>query len=303
MSETNQEISYFQRWKMASRPKTLPAAAAPVIAGCAIAWQSGVFRPLTALTALVCALLIQIGTNFINDVLDYQKGTDNEERLGPTRVTQEGLLTPGQVWMGVLVVFGLAGLGGIYLAFAAGWPVILIGLASFLAGYLYTGGPSPFAYNGLGDIFVWMFFGFVALCGTVYVVSGSISALAWWAAVGVGALATAILVVNNIRDNQSDRRAGRRNIPVIWGRKGGEVEYLVLLVTAYLVPLVTFSLGLTSAWIFLIFLSIPQAVRLYKFITTSEISPAFNQALAGTGSLELTYSLLFSLALILESLF
>ena len=303
MSEQNQDISTFQRWKMAARPKTLPAAAAPVIAGCAIAWQSGVFRPLAALIALICALLIQIGTNFINDVLDYQKGTDNAERLGPTRVTQVGLLTPRQIWMGVLVVFGLAMLGGVYLIFAAGWPVIVIGLSSLLAGYLYTGGPSPFAYNGLGDIFVWIFFGFVALCGTVFVVSGSLPALAWWAAVSIGALATNILVVNNIRDHISDRKAGRKNIPVTFGRRGGEVEYLILLVIAYLVPFVMFGLQLTSAWVFLVFISLPQAVRLYKFITTEEISPAFNQALAATGSLELTYSLLFSLALVLESLF
>jgi 1,4-dihydroxy-2-naphthoate octaprenyltransferase len=203
----------------------------------------------------------------------------------------------------VLLVFSLAVLGGVYLAFVAGWPVIVIGLSSLLAGYLYTGGPSPFAYNGLGDIFVWIFFGFVALCGTVFVVSGSVPALAWWAAVRIGALAPNILVVNNIRDHITDRKAGRKNIPVIFGRKGGEIEFLILLMIAYLVPIIMVVLHLISAWVFLVFLSIPSAVRLYKFIASSEISPSFNQALAGASWLELFYSFLFSTALIMQSIF
>ena len=166
------ELNYFQRWHLAARPKTLPAAVAPVLVGGALAYAAGSFRPLAALAALLGAVLIQIGTNFVNDVADFEKGADTHERLGPTRVTENELLTPRQVWGGVTVVFGLATLLGVYLIAVTGWPVAVIGLASLLGGYIYTAGPWPLAYNGLGDLGVMIFFGFVAVCGTAYVTAG-----------------------------------------------------------------------------------------------------------------------------------
>jgi 1,4-dihydroxy-2-naphthoate polyprenyltransferase len=186
----NPELTPYQIWMMAARPKTLPAAAAPVIAGTAVAFAEGVFSPGPALAALLGALLIQIGTNFANDVFDYKKGADTTERLGPVRVTQAGLLKPGQVMIGMWITFGLAVLVGVYLLAVAGWPVVWIGLFSILAGIAYTGGPFPLGYNGLGDIFVFIFFGLVAVCGTYFVQAGMVSAGAVWTAIPMGLLAT-----------------------------------------------------------------------------------------------------------------
>lgn len=210
---------------LASRPKTLPAAISPVLVGWGIAIGIEGFQLLPALAALLCAVLIQIGTNLVNDVVDYQKGADTSERLGPVRVTHTGLLTPRQVWRGVFITFGLAALVGLYLVFDAGWPVLVIGGASILAGFLYTVGPYSLTNIGLGDLFVMLFFGFVAVCGTVFVVAGSGPLSAWLSALGVGALVTNILVVNNTRDMETDRQTGRKNIPVLFGRKGGKIEF------------------------------------------------------------------------------
>ena len=217
---------------LASRPKTLPAAAAPVVMGSAVAAAAGGFRPGPALAALAGGLLIQIGTNFTNDVMDFKKGTDTAERVGPLRVTLAGLLTPAQVLAGAVVAFGLAAFCGIYLAAVAGWPVIAIGLASIAAGVAYTAGPAPLAYNGLGDLFVMLFFGFAAVCGTVFVQLGRVTTLAVAGALTAGAFATAILVVNNVRDVETDRKAGRRTIPVRFGRGAGVAEYVALLALA-----------------------------------------------------------------------
>ena len=225
MNADTARLSYTQRWLIASRPKTLPAATVPVIVGTAAAFKDNVFQFGPALAALLGALLIQIGANFANDVFDYKKGADTAERLGPTRVTQAGMLSPGQVYAGMVVVFGLATLIGVYLVLVAGWAVILIGVFSILAALAYTGGPFPLGYNGLGDIFVFIFFGLVAVCGTYFVQAGTLGALAWWGALPVGFLATAILVVNNLRDVKTDRIAGKKTLAVRFGESGARAEY------------------------------------------------------------------------------
>ncbi len=300
--ESQEFPSALQIWLLAARPKTLPAAAVPVIVGTAVAISEDVFRLLPALAALVAALLIQIGTNLANDVFDYKKGTDAAGRLGPLRVTQAGLLTPDQVMAGMGLIFGLAVLIGVYLSVVGGWPVVVIGVLSIASGIAYTGGPFPLGYNGLGDLFVFIFFGLVAVCGTYYVQAGAVSAAVCWAAFPVGLLATALLVVNNLRDIHTDRAAGKRTLAVRLGVTGARAEYLLLVGLAYLTPLPMVLVGETGPWSFSVWLSLPLFVPLVRLILHRE-GRVLNQALAGTARLELVYGLLFSLGLIVSALF
>ncbi len=281
---------------LAARPKTLPAAAAPVIVGTAAALAEDVFRWGPALAALLGALLIQVGANFANDVFDYKKGADTKERLGPLRVTQAGLLSPQQVMLGMWAAFGAAVLVGVYLVLAGGWPVVFIGLFSILAGIAYTGGPFPLGYHGLGDVFVFIFFGLVAVCGTYFVQAHAVSALAVWAAVPVGLLATAILVVNNLRDIETDAQAGKRTLAVRLGVGGARAQYAVMLGGAYLVPLGIGLLRVGSPWALLAWLSLPKALALLRFVYRESGRP-LNKALGGTGQLELLFSLLLAFGL------
>ncbi len=290
-----------QIWLLAARPKTLPAAAVPVIVGTAVAISEGVFRPGLALAALLGALLIQIGTNFANDVFDYQKGADTTARLGPLRVTQAGLLSPGQVLAGMWLTFGLAILIGVYLVVVGGWPIVVIGLLSIASGIAYTGGPFPLGYRGLGDLFVFIFFGLVAVCGTYYVQAGVVSAAAWWASIPIGLLATAILVVNNLRDIDTDRAAGKKTLAVRFGAKGARTEYALLVGLAYLIPGMMWLASISTPWVILVWLSIPLAIRQTKLVFT-ETGRVLNQALAGTARLELVYGVLFSVGLIVGRL-
>lgn len=285
-------------WILASRPKTLPAATAPVIVGGAVAAVQGGFRFLPWLAALLGALLLQIGANLANDVFDFKKGADTTDRLGPTRVTQTGLLTPEQVTTGMWVVFGLAALCGLYLIAVAGWPILAIGITAILSAIAYTGGPYPLGYHGLGDLFVFIFFGLAAVCGTVYVQIGQVPLLAWLAALPMGFIATAILVVNNLRDIEIDRRAGKHTLAVLLGASGAKAEYALLLVGSYLVPFVLLIAGLSSPWVLLALLSLPKAWALWKVVST-QTGRVLNQALAGTGQLVLVYALLFSFGLLL----
>ena len=194
-------------WLMAIRPRTLPAAAAGVIMGSALAWEDGYFRWDAFIVCLLVALLLQVGSNLANDVFDFERGTDTAERMGPTRVTQAGLLTPSQVKYGMAVVFGLAAVLGLYLAWIGGWVIIAIGVAAILSAIAYTGGPFPLGYYGLGDLFVFLFFGIAAVAGTYYIHTGSVSLAAWWMTIPPGLIITAILVVNNFRDLENDRKA------------------------------------------------------------------------------------------------
>ncbi len=278
---------------MASRPKTLPAAAAPVIVGTAVAFSEGRFSPGPALAALLGALLLQVGANLANDVFDYKKGADTVARLGPVRVTQAGLLAPGQVLAGMWLTFGLAALAGLYLFAVGGWPILAIGLLSIAAAIAYTGGPFPLGYYGLGDLFVFIFFGLVAVGGTYYVQAGTVSPAVLGAAVPVGLLATAILVVNNLRDIETDRAAGKRTMAVRLGTRGAQAEYLLLLAGAYAAPLLLALAGQASPWIMLAWLSGLLLPPLLRLIFREKGRP-LNQALAATARLELVYSILLA---------
>ena len=285
-------------WILASRPRTLPASVAPVIVGTALAIQAGMFVPLAALVALLCALLIQIGSNFANDLGDFRRGTDEIGRVGPTRVTTAGLLTPGQVKTGMLVVFGLAGLGGIYLIALGGWPILVVGFLSIVAAIAYTSGPLPFGYYGLGDLGTFVFFGLVAVAGTYYVQAHAATPAVWLGAVAMGCLVTAILVVNNIRDADSDRQAGKRTMAVLLGRRGARIEYVVMLVIAYAVPFILWlGLGMRP-WVLLPLLTLPLAVRQTRAVFTV-LGPALNRTLAGTAQLAVIYALVFAAGIIL----
>lgn len=280
-------------WIAAARPATLTAAVVPVAVGSATAHATSGFRPGPALAALLGAMLLQIGANFANDVYDYEKGADTHERLGPTRAVQAGLLEPQSVRAGMIVVFGLALAVGAYLTAVAGYPVVIIGLCSIAAAIAYTGGPYPLGYHGLGDLFVLIFFGFVAVCGTAYVQIGSVPPLAWWTAVPVGALATAILVVNNVRDRETDVKAGKRTLPVRFGRTSGLVEYVLCVAAAYGVPVALALTGTLGAWVLAPLLSLPLGVRWIRRVLTGR-GRSLNAALVGTAQLLLVHGVLFA---------
>lgn len=280
-------------WLLASRPATLTAAFVPVAVGTACAAAAGGLRWDTALAALLGAFGIQIGTNFANDVFDAEKGADTEERLGPTRAVQAGLIAPRAMRAGMMAAFAFSTLCGLYLVAHAGWPIVAIGVASILSGIAYTGGPYPLGYNGLGDVFVMIFFGFVAVCGTAFVQVGAIPEVAWWASVPVGAIATAILVVNNLRDRMTDVKAGKRTLAVRFGRTGAEVEYGLLLLAAYATPAAMWLGGVSGAWTLLPLLTFPFALRLFEQVRTREGAP-LNETLAGTAKLLLLHGVLFA---------
>lgn len=278
-------------WWLAARPKTLTAAAAPVLVGTAVAIATGAFQAGAALAALLGALLLQIGANFANDLFDFEKGADTEHRLGPTRTIQAGLITPRAMRLGMLVVFGLALAIGVYLVLLSGPILIAIGLCSILAAIAYTGGPYPLGYHGLGDVCVFVFFGLVAVAGTVFVQAGHVPVLAWVAAIPVGCLATAILVVNNVRDIETDVVAGKRTLPARWGRRFGEGEYAALLVLAYASALYIAATGSPGA--LLVFLSAPLALSLFAQLRR-ESGRALNACLARTAKLLFLFALLLS---------
>lgn len=285
-----------QIWWMAIRPKTLPAAASGVVMGCALAWRDGNFQIGPALAALMVALLLQIGSNVANDVFDFERGADTSERQGPLRVTQAGLLTPSQVKQGMWVIFGLAALCGLYLAWLRGPVVIAIGIAAILSAVAYTGGPFPLGYYGLGDVFVFIFFGLAAVTGTYFVQTGSVTPAAWWMSVPVGLIITAILVVNNLRDIENDRKAGKHTLAVRLGERGTQIEYLLCMAIAYLVIPLAALIGIVSWWAMLTWLSLPLAYASARVVLTQKGRP-LNAALAGTGQVALSFSLLFWIGL------
>lgn len=285
-------------WILASRPRTLTAAIVPVVVGSALAWRDHTFHGWAALAALLAAVLIQIGTNFANDVHDFKKGADTAARLGPTRVTSAGLLTPKQVEGGVIVVFGLAVGLGAYLIYVGGWPILLIGVCSILAGLAYTAGPFPLGYNGLGDVAVFIFFGLVAVTGTYYVQAHTLTPAVWLAAVPIGAIATAIIVVNNVRDTDTDRAAGKRTLSVLLGRPAARLEYAGLLLMAYAAPVVLWLIFRLSVWTLLPWLTLPLAWGHIRAIYTTE-GPALNRTLGGTAQLLAQYGALLALGLVL----
>lgn len=286
-----------QVWLLAARPKTLPAALGPVVVGTALAAAAQQFRAGPAIAALLVALLLQIGSNFANDYFDFFRGADQQDRLGPTRVTASGLITPKEMQWGMVVVFGAATLVGLYLLAIGGWPVALIGLSAILAALAYTGGPLPFGYYGLGDLFVFIFFGLVAVGGTYYVQTLSLTPLVLWTAVAPGLLITAILVVNNLRDLETDRRANKRTLAVFIGAQATRYQYLLLMIVAYLVPLGLWVGAGKSVWVLLPLLTLPLAVRLIRTLWRANTGPVFNATLAGTAQLSFLFSLLLAVGL------
>jgi len=242
------EVTRTRAWVLATRPRTLSAAAAPVVAGAGFAAADGLFVPAAALAALAGALLIQIATNLANDYYDFAKGGDTAERLGPVRVTQAGILAPGAVLRGMMVALGLALVTGVYLAWVAGWPVVVIGLVSMLMGVCYTGGPYPLSYHGLGDLFVFVFFGPVATATTYYVQAQLWSPGAILAGAGLGAFSTAMLVVNNLRDRATDEAAGKRTLAVRFGDGFSVAQYFGSLAAAACVPVIGVSTMGWSPW-------------------------------------------------------
>jgi len=285
-------------WWLAARPKTLPAALAPVVIGTAIALGDRTFHWPSALAAALGALLIQIGTNLANDYFDFKKGTDTADRLGPMRVTQAGLVTPGQTRAATVLVFGLALLIGIYLAYRGGWPIVIIGLLSILFGVLYTGGPYPLGYNGLGDVFVLIFFGPVAVAGTHYVQALSWSWPAMVAGLAPGFFSVAILTVNNMRDLDNDRRARKRTLPVRFGRRFAIAEYVVMILLACCLPAALILAFAVSIWTLLAMLTIVPAIPVIRAVATIT-GRELNDTRAATGRLLLLFSVLFSIGWLL----
>jgi 1,4-dihydroxy-2-naphthoate octaprenyltransferase len=280
------------------RPATLTASAAPVLVGTGAAWADGRFSLWPAIAALIGASLLQIGANFANDVFDFERGADTHDRLGPQRATQQGWISAEQMKRAMWLTFAGALLTGIYLTAVAGWPVMALGLASIAAAYLYTGGPRPYGYLGLGDLAVFVFFGFGAVAGTYYVQAHSVSTLAWLAAIPIGALATAILVVNNLRDIETDARAGKHTLAVRLGDGTTRSYYLLLLAIAYLVPAFLWWRGLAEAWVMLPWLSLPLALKLAGRMR-HERGLALNGCLVRTARLEVVFGLLFAIGLAL----
>jgi 1,4-dihydroxy-2-naphthoate octaprenyltransferase len=288
----------FKAWVLAARPATLTAALAPVLVGSACAFAGHVFRWGPALGATLGALLLQVGANFANDVFDFEKGADTEERLGPTRAVQAGLLTPQAMRTGMYLVFALALLVGVYLTVEAGVAIVVIGLLSIACAMAYTGGPYPLGYHGLGDVFVFLFFGLVAVCGSAYVHAQTIPTLAFWAALPLGSLSTAILVVNNLRDRETDARAGKRTLAVRFGRGGALTEYTLLFACAYAVPPLLFFSHAAGVWVLLPWLTAPIAMATLRAVAREE-GRALNPLLVRTARLLFGFGALFALGLAL----
>ncbi|HVY78987.1 MAG TPA: 1,4-dihydroxy-2-naphthoate polyprenyltransferase [Solirubrobacterales bacterium] len=290
-------------WLMAARPRTLPAAIAPVLVGTAAAVEAAGDLPRLGafLAALVGSIFIQIGTNLANDYSDARRGADTAERLGPVRVTSAGLMTPRRVLNATWIAFGVAVACGIYLAAVAGLVILLVGALSIAAGVLYTGGPRPYGYAGLGEVFVFLFFGLVAVNGSYYVQLERLDALPLGLSIAVGFIATAILVVNNVRDLETDRRAGKMTLAVRMGRHNAIVLYRSLVLGAFLVLPISLLVAGTSALPLIGLLALPLAVKPMRAVTNRTDGPSLNGALAGTGALLGAFSLLASVGLLLGS--
>ncbi|MBL6956592.1 MAG: 1,4-dihydroxy-2-naphthoate polyprenyltransferase [Chlorobium phaeobacteroides] len=292
--------SRFQAWMLAIRPKTLPAGAVPVVVGTALAAVDGKMLPIAAVVALLCALGIQVATNFINEIYDFRKGADTADRLGPTRTVAAGLVSEKN--MIVVSVFLLVAVFfmGLYLVYLAGWPILLVGLLSMFFAWAYTGGPFPIAYSGLGDLFVFIFFGLVAVGGTYYVQAQEVTFPVLTAAIAPGLFSVNILLVNNIRDIDTDRKVGKMTLPARIGGGNARWLYLGFTIVAYFVPVWMWMTGY-SLWVMLSWLSLPLAVSQTKTLFGSD-GRALNAVLAGTGRVMTLYGFLFSAGLLVPAL-
>jgi 1,4-dihydroxy-2-naphthoate polyprenyltransferase len=293
-------MSPLQMWVLAARPKTLPAAVAPVIAGTAVAIHEGGEHWPSAILAMMTALLLQIAANFANDALDFRRGADTADRLGPTRVTASGLITAEGVMRATIVTLVLAVITGVPLAIRGGWPILALGVAAIICAVAYTGGPFPLAYLGLGEVFVFLFFGLAAVTGTAYIQTKEVTALALVTAIPVGALAVGILIVNNLRDIETDRVAGKKTLAVRLGRRNTQYEYGLMLFIAGATPVVMWAVGWLDFWVVITLMWWPFGVSLWNQVTT-RTGRALNPTLGNTGRGLLIYSVALSVALILSA--
>jgi 1,4-dihydroxy-2-naphthoate octaprenyltransferase len=287
-------------WVMAARPKTLPLGIAPVLVGTALAGYLHIFHPLRFIAALLGSVFIQIGANLSNDYSDAHRGADTEDRLGPVRVTAGGLVPPRQVLIATYVTFGLAVLCGAYLIAVAGWQLLLIGVASIIAGVLYTGGPRPYGYEGLGEVFVFLFFGIAAVAGSYFAQVRDFSWESLVLSAPIGLIAAAVLVVNNTRDIDTDRRADKRTLAVRIGRERSRRMYATMVLIAYPIALIPWLFGPLKAWLLLPLLTLPLAAGVIRIVSTHSDGPSLNRALAKTGQLQLFFCVLLSVGLLLS---
>lgn len=283
-------------WVLAARPYTLSAAVVPVFVGTAIGLKEGVFRPLVFMATLLVSLLIQVGANLANDVFDFESGADAFERLGPLRVTQSGLATPSSVRLATVLAFGTAALLGLYLVFVGGWPILAAGILSIVSAVWYTAGPWPLGYNGLGEVFVFVFFGIVGVVGSAYLQTLEISRLALWASLPVGCTVTAILAVNNLRDIQTDQRASKRTLAVRLGARLTRLEYALLIAMAYVFAALLWPLG-AGLGVLLSWLTAPLGMQAISSVLKGTSGPALNEVLKKTAMLHLAFGLLMALGL------
>ena len=297
--QPNESFSKWRIWILAARPNTLWAAAAPVIIGTAMAYNAGGVHWHSALAALSSALFIQIGTNLANDYFDFKKGADTQDRLGPVRVTQAGLLSPQAVKTAALLAFKIAFLIGVYLVIRGGWPIVVIGLLSIFFGVMYTAGPLALGYKGLGDVFVLIFFGPVAVGGTYYVQTLTINWQALVVGMAPGLLSVAVLTVNNLRDIESDSAAGKKTLSVRLGATFSKIEYVFAIFLASIIPLTIWSITNSHPWAMATILILPLALPSIKKVLSYESGIELNPVLAATGRLLLFYSLIFSIGWLL----
>lgn len=279
-------------WVLASRPATLPAAVAPVLVGSALAAVDDVFRLDAFVVILIAALAIQIGVNYANDLADAQRGADTDNRIGPQRAVASGLITPERMRVGVMAAFGVATLAGLYLIWLGGWVIAVIGVASIVAALAYTGGPFPYGYYGLGELFVFVFFGLAATVGTRYVYDRTAPSGAWWAGVAMGLLASAILVANNVRDEATDRTAGKRTLAVLLGGRANRLLYVAMISGAFASIAAAVVAGALPVWALLSMVAIPRAGLLCRTMLAGTSGPDLIGVLKGTARLQLVFAVL-----------
>lgn len=290
----------FSVWIEAARLRTLPASLIPVLTGGALAWNHDLFQWRITLVALLSAIFIQIATNFANDYFDFRQGADNRDRVGFSRATADGEIAPNTMLFMAIFTFFLAFILGLYLVIHAGWPILIIGLLSIAAGFMYTGGPFPLAYNGLGELFVFLFFGFAAVMGTYYVNALQWSMESFFAAVAIGALSTMILVVNNYRDIHTDRKANKKTLAVLFGEQFAKWQFLILILLAFAVPPHFFFQESYPLVIMLPVLLLPWAFILVRHFWKETEKQIFNSILVQTAQFMTVYGILFSMGIILS---
>ena len=301
-TETRGHGTAVSPWVLAARPATLTAAVAPVLLGSALAAADEVFRLDAFVVILFAALAIQVGVNFANDLADASRGADTADRVGPKRAVASGLLAPSQMKRGIAVAFGLASIAGLYLIWLGGWVILAIGVLSIIAALAYTSGPFPYGYYGLGEVFVFIFFGLVATAGTRYVYDRTAPADAWWAGIALGLLAAAILVANNVRDEDTDRAAGKRTLAVLLGGGVNRQMYVAMIAGTFVTIAVAILVGVLPVWSLLAFAAIPRAGILIRMMLSGTSGPALIGVLIGTARLQLVFAALLAGGILFESL-